>query len=534
VIRASWIQQLYSRSCRSIRRFEVFFVLSWVEFILTSYVILDHPEGTMWTYAQLAVMCGLAFSVCSRIFCERLQRDLGRWVLYAAVAVFCGCAFGILSCVPVQAYAYLYAGGIVSALSCFSLFLLYTDVNGKSLFPLLVCGSISAVGIILLLGTALLICLLAFTMLITHVRDSYNLVILAFVVFIPAFNLFLSFLPERDRDCTVPKAFYKVLALVCLPVFGLLLLILYGYVLKIFMAGTLPVGEMNWYASLASFGFVLLYFSLRDNPIYPRIGCWLRWGGIALAPVIAAQIMGIVIRYNAYGLTTARYASMVCTAFGICVMVCALLRRRQIVLYALAGVCCIVFFLTPLNILDTPSRDQQQRLLVLLQEQGMYQDGEIVANGSLSVADWQNIGSAYKYLRTSPTKDKFPFARQVADSPVLKELSLTREGQALRLQNSRTFGIPVEGYKTAYPYSGTAVNGILTIPVGNEDPAAYDISDYCAALYDTYKDKGNVQQVDLQFQPDADTVLYFNSIRLRRDAGSDGLHINVEGYLLKR
>ena len=82
-----------------------------------------------------------------------------------------------------------------------------------------------------------------------------------------------------------------------------------------------------------------------------------------LPPVLVAQIVGIVIRYQAYGLSSVRFAGMVVLSFGLVALVLAAFDRRPHGLFVFIALAGLVFTVTPLNIVDVPVYNQERRLV---------------------------------------------------------------------------------------------------------------------------------------------------------------------------
>ena len=119
-----------------------------------------------------------------------------------------------------------------------------------------------------------------------------------------------------------------------------------------------------------------------------------------LLPVLAMQIVGIVIRYLAYGLTTPRFAGMITLSFGIVALVLAALKRRPQWLFVFIAASGLFFTLTPLNIIDVPVWNQEQRLKGALRRCGLLKDGviEIKTDANISMRDAKIIVGAWDYL----------------------------------------------------------------------------------------------------------------------------------------
>jgi hypothetical protein len=119
-----------------------------------------------------------------------------------------------------------------------------------------------------------------------------------------------------------------------------------------------------------------------------------------LLPVLAMQILGIVIRYLAYGLTTLRFAGMITLSFGIAALTLAALKRRPQGLFVFIAASGLFFTLTPINIIDVPVWNQERRLKAALERSGLVKDGiiEIKEDAKISRSDAKIIVGAWDYL----------------------------------------------------------------------------------------------------------------------------------------
>lgn len=162
-----------------------------------------------------------------------------------------------------------------------------------------------------------------------------------------------------------------------LPVYGLYLLILYAYIGKILWFGKMPSGTMNWYGTLALLGYTLFYFLMGETEDMRRKSFFL-YTGLSLLPITAVQLLGVYIRYEAYGLTTLRYLSMMCTAFGLASLFQGMRRKSIQGLWLLSAALILLVTVTPANAIDIPVQNQQDRLYAALDSAHMVKDGDIV------------------------------------------------------------------------------------------------------------------------------------------------------------
>jgi hypothetical protein len=210
--------------------------------------------------------------------------------------------------------------------------------------------------------------------------------------------LLAAMLPKDNEPTEHPKAF-TVLFWFLVPIGMTLLAILYAYIAKIVFTLSMPSGTMNWFASCAVGGYLFLWLSLRCSRV--RFFAFLaRWGWAALLPVVVTQIVGIVIRYNAYGLTAPRMAGMATLAIGIYALALAALDRSARSAFIVLAVAGFVLTVSPFNILDVPIMQQTARLRAALERAGCFAGGgfSVPEKPNIAEKDAKIIDGAWRYL----------------------------------------------------------------------------------------------------------------------------------------
>lgn len=348
---------------------------------------------------------GIAAAVTAQLACERRGKT-GRRLPWAAM--LCAAALaaslwyrplmveGAEATRPARLWNMAYFG-VLAAAVCTAVWLLYTVENQEMLFGHLVksvffCG---AVALVLYLG--LLLCLAATDALLVSLSwRAYALVsLLVWVLLFP--NLVFSYLPRPGEGLNVPRAYLAIVGYAALPVYLILLGVLYGYLVKILLTRDLPAGTMNWYPSFALAAWVFFWLGLRMHP-NALIQKFLRWGWVLQLPVLAAQLVCIGIRLSAYGLTAARWLSLVCIGLGAATLLLAALCKTPRGWFLAAGIVALAVALTPLNPMDVGVFSQTQRLKSALTAQGMWDGAAITPRSDVPVETQEAIESAWNYL----------------------------------------------------------------------------------------------------------------------------------------
>ncbi len=295
----------------------------------------------------------------------------------------------------------IYFGGI-TALASAAVANLFGTRNRLTLFGQVFQSAVfvGMISLVTMLGGYL--CLEAYRELIFKISNDFMSDV-ATIVWCAVAPVFMAACLPHDDAPTERSRWYNVLFWFLTPLGLVLVTILYAYIGKIVIRWEMPSGKMNWFASWALAGYLFFWLSLRASRV--RFFAFVaRWGWVALIPVVVTQIVGIVIRYQAHGLTTPRMAGMVTLAIGIYALVLAALDRDAKSIFTVTAVAGIVFTVTPLNIVDIPMREQSARLRRMLARNGcLGSDGKLVVpeKPEIPLADAKMLVGAWRYLTDS-------------------------------------------------------------------------------------------------------------------------------------
>lgn len=347
---------------------------------------------------------GMLFALATRLAVERracrttlthalpaitgaMMAALGAWFWYHVPQMDVGYSF----------WEMVYFGSAVSVAS-FAVAQLFGKRNAWTVFGrvLLAAVFVGLVSFAVFLGSIL--CIAAYDGLIAKVSRTVwsDMAILIWCFLAPVFMA--AMLPKDNEPTEHPKAF-TVLFWFLVPIGMALLAILYAYIAKIVFTWSMPSGTMNWFASCAIGGYLFLWLSLRGSRV--RLFALLaRWGWAALLPVVATQIVGIVIRYNAYGLTAPRMAGMATLAIGIYALALAAFDRTARSAFIVLAVAGLILTVSPFNIVDVPIMQQSARLRSALERAGCFSDGSfsVPEKPDISEKDAKIIDGAWRYL----------------------------------------------------------------------------------------------------------------------------------------
>lgn len=363
------------------------------------------PDKTLFDLSR-GILLGVLAGLSVQLFLEwrglPARRSLagGAAVLVGALAWWFWHSVHIDS--PRYWFGYMLYCGMAFALVAATVALLYHLADGTTLFARLVLNGLVVSGISGVFALSQMLCLCAFDRLVMPVNAKIYGDLAAVSWILISMVGFLSLLPGRgERGGNASDRAIAILFWVLLPAYLILLAILYLYLGRVVATWSMPSGELNWFGSAALAAYVFFWLSLRDSSRrFFRL--FVRWGWVLLVPVLIAQVVGIVIRYRAYGLTAPRMAGQVTLLIGVAALFLAALNRRPASLFGLIAVTGLVFTVTPLNIIDIPVCNQERRLRAALERNGLLSAaGELQLREGLSLADGdaETIVGAWKYLK---------------------------------------------------------------------------------------------------------------------------------------
>lgn len=385
-----------------VSRFVSAFIITLAIFIILSAVILYDIDTEWITKGCVSLAIGLVFSIFFTICGERF--NLNKILTHLLPILPAAVSYILLEADVTKEYFYMGYWGIILALGCFTLCLLYSNSNEKTLIPhilksifftTLVCGLLSA---------GIMICLWAIETLIYNFDSDIYLIVTLFIWIVIYANTFLAYLPKGDEELVLPKLFNTIIVKVTLPVYIILIAILYIYLIKIVVTLNMPIGQINWFASFASLFFV--FFAFCVMPFEDKLSkLFLKFSGYAIIPIVVMQLIAIYERVSAYGLTTPRIVSLILVGISVIFAVVSILNKKLQKVWWVVGIIILVFTLIPkINIIDMPKASQINLLEKYLVKNNMLVDNKIVPNENVEEYDKERITSAYDYLMYSAGK----------------------------------------------------------------------------------------------------------------------------------
>lgn len=264
------------------------------------------------------------------------------------------------------------------------------------------------ISLVLMLG--LFLCTAAVNLLIYQFKDAYKiyLTISAFIWLVFFVQLYLSYFPLNKESYSNTAFFKKITVYAALPLFIVLVTILYIYLGKILITFKFPSGQINWFASCASLVGVFLYFGISQySNTIKLVKYYIRFFGIAVLPIIAMQLWAYLIRFNSYGLTSTRYILLICIIVSILAAILAIIKSGKYLpnILLICAVLAIISTSGLLNLFDVSYFEQNSRLTSILQRNNMLDANKnITPNAAISLEEKKKITSAFEYLTKSGLK----------------------------------------------------------------------------------------------------------------------------------
>ena len=398
------------------------------------------------------------------------------------------------------------------------------------------------------LGIVLFICASAVCVFVIEelLKDTNNTTaydILAVVcLFLVPLIVFHVQIPKNMERISGFSNMYSPLKLLFLPIW--LIVVVSGYVhilLSMTRHAIAPAVSMN----AATVGFLLYTLLcvclLGDDSRIARI--FVRFGWCLLIPVLIMYIIGVKIRFDHYGLTTGFFASML--IIGHCLVLIWMIQHGKALyrFFSVAAVSSIVFTFTPIGVYQLPMLEQQARMQKLLEENGLYQNGELTVNGVVDEDVLEKIFSCYDYLSEGYEENKTAFAAAALpkddDEFVQMYGYIPNDANRWNIFNNYHSNIEKKGFSTegytyvvpAYGYENNSNQILIEFVDINGNERTVDLTEYALSLQSQHGRK--CDECELCFAADENTLIVLEYISYRIFDGEISWY-QCRGYALQR
>lgn len=365
----------------------------------------------LWEAVMFASFCEIPASF--------LTEKLKSWKKYLIQLVLGlasgGIMFLVLHLVKEESYVNMYYLGAIFVLVCFCVYIFVPKDDCPSYYANIFSGFLFSFLLVLVsfLGSVLLC--YAFDSLICSIDKFSELIeTMALIFFQVFFTVIYSYFLYEKRTQPSSKVFKVVFMYIVLPVYLLLIGVLYAYLLKALFMWKLPQGQINWFVSFATAIYLVIYFILKEFKEEKVMKIFYRFGGLILVPLIFVQFPTYFIRLNAYGFTGWRYTSLLYNIFATVCIIFTFIKDGKYVKYAIPvlGVLGIIAAFTPFNLINVAYNSQYGRLVKTLKKYEMFDGNGLVKYDSEKIdetitdEDRETLYGSYVYLNSTSEHKK--------------------------------------------------------------------------------------------------------------------------------
>lgn len=401
------LKETLAQSLEYLSMAKITFITSCIAFIFSA--LLIYLNDKIYEELTLAFLMGTAFSIPATLLTQKLT-VLKKYLIQGLTAAT-GFVLGFFSYRGFgnNIYKELYYFGILCAVLLITLYLFIPKEKSRTYFSLVFKYALFTIfmTIILLGGICLLIFAIQNLILNTDDYDIYECCS-CFCAIIFGINVFCYYLFYRRQEESSGKAFKVIALYILFPVFAILLLILYVYLIKALVLLKLPNGQINWFVSFASCFYIVFYFILREYDELPVIKYFYKFGAIPFIPLIIIQIYAYFIRVNAYGFTGYRYSSLLFIIFSVITIALTFIKQGKYSQHAILVLTFFVVFdsLTPFNLIKMAHKSQFTRMIKILNKYQMYDSGagtltdydKALIEKTITDQDRDALYSSFRYL----------------------------------------------------------------------------------------------------------------------------------------
>lgn len=397
-----FLRLIFKSIKESMAKFVISFYTSILLFILVSMQIIFEFVDNRFMVLILSVGFSSLFALTMQLISIKYEfSKVWEWVQRIGSALTMVVCYFLIGNIFDSDYVALGFFGSVLIVILVATYVMYDAPNHNYVFPQIIKSGFFSSLVAGLFFSGISLCLLALNFLVVELYEieKWYLITLAFSYILLFYNILIATLPKKDSDIKIPNIFKVLVLYVGLPIYTLLMGVLYAYLVKILITFEMPQGQINIFASLASLFFIFFYLTLGCFET-KATSFFKKYGGIFLLPIIVAQAIAVYIRVNAYGLTSLRYVSIIFSVTALIFIILTLIKKGKFVKFVilLFGVITLVSSIGPLNILDVPTYNQVARLEKVLVANGMLENNKVIPNKDISAQDKEAIEGSYGFL----------------------------------------------------------------------------------------------------------------------------------------
>lgn len=326
-------------------------------------------------------------------------------------------------------------------------------------------------------------------------------------------------IPALDSDNTYLKGLKAFTQFVLLPLVTCYLFILYAYMVRILIMGSLPKGYVSYLViSFSGMGILslLLIYPIRHHEDNKWVSTFAKWFYRALYPLIILLGFSIYHRVHEYGITPDRYFIVLLALWLACIAAYFLFSKRENIKVIPVSLCLIAVLSSfgPWGVFSVSANSQMRQLEELLTEHKGLKDGKLNQNVIANLPDSvsRRALSIVSYLVTADELGRIqPWVKQNLDS----------------LQDSNSYSrygyMSYEESETVMHYMG--FSGYSTYSRSNDESDYYKHSHI--SFYIEYS--GGSSEENMQVSG-YDYISKFEQYTRNQDAEADTVNYDVKFY----
>ncbi|MBQ5568981.1 MAG: DUF4153 domain-containing protein, partial [Treponema sp.] len=203
-----------------------------------------------------------------------------------------------------------------------------------------------------------------------------------FSSFVIGMNLLVSCVTRPRERVSIPKAFNVIVSCALLPIYAMLLLVLYVYFAKCIFTRSMPVGMVNPFVSAATAVYLFFYLALPREGTFSAAGKFLRrWGAFFLLPLIALQCFSFGIRIREYGFTLSRVASLYYIIASIVFCILPFIKKGKYMksVYLVLSLAAFLMAVPGTGCISIARFSQTSRIVGIYKAHSLYENGRLDA-----------------------------------------------------------------------------------------------------------------------------------------------------------
>lgn len=378
-------KKLFKTLIPSVSRFFGVFLSSIASAVLWAVWLYQGSNGSafepteFFTAVCKSSLIAIAFSIAAGFGAEyflRKKSDEKKIHLVSLISQFAAILISYVPmhflCVSNSGRSYLILSCIIAALLIVCGFFLCGIQNQVDVIPNIIVSGLIA-GIVSGCVTAG-VCLILFAIneLFVRLNDcwvSITMEVSSIVFFV---NFFMAYVSKRDGTFLIPKAFKIIVEYVLFPLYLVLILVLYCYLVKSAVMRQMPVGQINWFVSFATFFYLFFHLALKKYSQDKFISFFFKAGYFIIIPLVIIQVIRFFIRVNEFGFTPWRVASLAYIFFSCIAIVLTAIKSGKFLTFCfpIFSLILILISCTPLNVFDVSTRSQIKIINKVLSNHG--------------------------------------------------------------------------------------------------------------------------------------------------------------------